>query len=953
MKKDVFVGRFLVAVLAVFAFLPASAQVQAPASAQVQMSAGATNQIRALMAEKASRTSAQRKISSHLLYGIKASAGKNIAPGVKTPRSAVLPDASGKVLVDIRGKVTKALIKAIENVGGRVIYSSVPTGSIRANVPAKKLEVLAARKDVRYIGPAIGAFTQRYHAEGAAKVQFTPNALASVSPKLRAGLKPGFDQRAQNIASQLGPLLARAGKGGITPNATGDNPSPVDTAGDIAHRANEARDFFGINGAGVKVGVLSDSVDFLDQVQAAGNLPEVTVLPGQSGLGEENSGEGTAMLEIVHALAPGAQLFFATAFTSDASFADNIRALRAAGCDVIVDDVFYFNEPPYQDGIIAKAVTDVTNDGALYFSSAGNEGNFDTGTSGVWQGDFKSGGSFALIPGGDVHDFGKGTISNFILADGFAVGLFWSDPQGASSNDYDLYMMSPNLDEVLDASTDIQDGSQDPFEIVGSGSGLRILVVRNDGAAVRALHVNSFRGILALRTPGQTHGHGSVVKAFSVAAVDVATAKGGPFVGGPTEPVETFSSDGPRRMFYNIDGSTVNGNVLFAGGGGANRRKPDLTAADGVQVTTPGFNPFFGTSAAAPHAAAMGALLKAAKPKLAQGGIRTALTKTSLDIMAPKYDRDAGSGIATAFDALLSVGAKPQPFVVLGTVTATPGSGAFIVPGSNATVAVQLVNNGGATALNVHGTLTTSTPGVTITNGSSAYPSLGSNGGAAVNITPFTFSLDSSAPCGLKIDFTLTVTSNSSSSPQEFSFSVQTGKPNTVSKTVKYKGGVVAIPDDDPAGSNADVSITGVPGRLSNLKFLIAGAHCSTDEGATGVGIDHTFVGDLIVTLTSPSGTSVKLINRPGSGSFGSSGNNFCQTLLDDNATDSIQSINGFDDPPLGPPYTGTFKPANPLSTFVGDVANGTWVLNVSDNEFGDTGNIRAFSLITTNFSCK
>ena len=299
-------GTVACSVLAVFAFLPASAQVQDPASAQVQISAGATSQIRAFMAEKASRTPAQRKISSHLLYGMKVSAGKGIAPGVKTPRSAVIPDASGKVLVDIRGKVTKALIKAIENVGGRVIYSSVPTGSIRASVPAKKLEALAARKDVRYIGPAIGAFTQRYQAEGAAKVQFTPNALASVSPKLRAGLKPGFDQRAQNIASQLGPLLARAGKGGITPSATGDNPSPVDTAGDIAHRANEARDFFGINGAGVKVGVLSDSVDFLDQVQAAGNLPEVTVLPGQSGLGEENSGEGTAMLEIVHALAPGA-----------------------------------------------------------------------------------------------------------------------------------------------------------------------------------------------------------------------------------------------------------------------------------------------------------------------------------------------------------------------------------------------------------------------------------------------------------------------------------------------------------------------------------------------------------------------------------------------------------------------------------------------------------------------
>ena len=56
MKKDVFVGRLLVAVLAVFAFLPASAQVQDPASAQVQISAGATNQIRAFMAGKASRT---------------------------------------------------------------------------------------------------------------------------------------------------------------------------------------------------------------------------------------------------------------------------------------------------------------------------------------------------------------------------------------------------------------------------------------------------------------------------------------------------------------------------------------------------------------------------------------------------------------------------------------------------------------------------------------------------------------------------------------------------------------------------------------------------------------------------------------------------------------------------------------------------------------------------------
>ena len=96
------------------------------------------------------------------------------------------------------------------------------------------------------------------------------------------------------------------------------------------------------------------------------------------------------MLEIMHDLAPGAELGFATAFTSDASFADNIRALRFnAGCDVIVDDILYFNESPFQDGPIAQAVNAVTADGALYFSSAGNEGNTLDGTSGNYEGDFR------------------------------------------------------------------------------------------------------------------------------------------------------------------------------------------------------------------------------------------------------------------------------------------------------------------------------------------------------------------------------------------------------------------------------------------------------------------------------------------------------------------------------------------------------------------------------------
>jgi len=87
------------------------------------------------------------------------------------------------------------------------------------------------------------------------------------------------------------------------------------------------------------------------------------------------------MMEIIYDMAPGASLFFATADVSEAGFAQNILNLRAAGCDIIVDDVFYFDEPVFQDGIVAQSVASVTADGALYFSSAGNEGNIDSNTA--------------------------------------------------------------------------------------------------------------------------------------------------------------------------------------------------------------------------------------------------------------------------------------------------------------------------------------------------------------------------------------------------------------------------------------------------------------------------------------------------------------------------------------------------------------------------------------------
>ena len=181
--------------------------------------------------------------------------------------------------------------------------------------------------------------------------------------------------------------------------------TPVNRSeGDISHRADLARQTYGYTGTGVKVCVLSDGVNSLAALQASGDLPGVIVVPGQAG----NGNEGAAMLEIVHDLAPGAQLFYATAFGGIVSFANNIKTLRFTyRCDIIVDDVSYFAETPFQvgqtpgvvstsnGGIVTEAVNEVVADGALYFSSAGNSGDQDAGASGVWEGDYADGGTSA------------------------------------------------------------------------------------------------------------------------------------------------------------------------------------------------------------------------------------------------------------------------------------------------------------------------------------------------------------------------------------------------------------------------------------------------------------------------------------------------------------------------------------------------------------------------------
>ena len=104
----------------------------------------------------------------------------------------------------------------------------------------------------------------------------------------------------------------------------------------------------------------------------------------------------------------------------------------------------------------------------------------------------------------------------------------------------------------------------------------RLVIVRKTGAATRALNLGSWRARFAIATTGCTFGHNAGANTISMAAVNVGTAGGGAFTGGAGNPVETYSCDGLRRIFYNPAGTAITpGNLLFGTNGGTLLQKPD------------------------------------------------------------------------------------------------------------------------------------------------------------------------------------------------------------------------------------------------------------------------------------------------------------------------------------------------------------------------------------------
>jgi subtilisin family serine protease len=577
------------------------------------------------MADKAHWTKTQQKLDSQLIFAARQKATGFVHSAAPKLRPSLTAEADGRLKVEIKGTVTPALLAAIQAAGGKIISSLPSYHVIQAVLPVENIETIAARDEVIFIRPP---------------------------PKAR-----------QNY---------------------------VDSEGDYTHQAIDARYDFGVSGAGITVGILSDSIDngsnALAEAISSGNIdPNNTyVIPGQAGTGE---GEGLAMCEIVHDLAPDATIYFATGAAGAAQMASNIVALAQAGCNIIADDESYDDESPFQDGVIAQAVETVSAMGVLYVSCAANCGNLASLTSSTWQGDFVGG--YYSSEYGEFLQFAPGYTEDAILNHGydFYADLFWSDPLGASTNDYDLYMLD-GYGDIVYASANVQNGTQDPYEYIADpaqySSGYYLVVTLYNGTS-RFMHLNFGRGALDWATAGCIRGHNAcdAPNSLTVAATPADTAYPS---GGPTGPypnpfnasdvVEYFSSDGPRRMFYNADGSAITpGN--FSGTGGKVLYKPDFTAADGVTTTPPGFAPFFGTSAATPHAAAIAALVLSYNPNLTPSQVCNVLTNSCIDIMNTGWDVDSGFGILMALAALQNTPPAASP---------VPPS---FVPGS-----FKLLNNG-------------------------------------------------------------------------------------------------------------------------------------------------------------------------------------------------------------------------------------------------------------------
>lgn len=265
----------------------------------------------------------------------------------------------------------------------------------------------------------------------------------------------------------------------------------------------------------------------------------------------------------------------------------------------------------------------------------------------------------------------------------------------------------------------------------------------------------------------------------------------------------------------------------------------------------------------------------------------------------------------------------------LGTITemdmciAVPANNNGIIePGEQVTFNIPL-DASGQDYTNVVGTLTSGTAGVTILTGIGNYGTItaGNTGTAA-----YTIMVDDTVACFSSLDLTLSVTSTE----DNFSFPLMRDIGQSAAFVYNNLG---AFPDNTPAGLASTATVSGVPGNITNVQVQV---------DAT-----HTWVGDIVITLQSPSGTTITLLDRPGvpASTFGCNNNNISVLFADGQPDpEGICDAAG-----TGAAWPVTMAgPVNALSAFNGQDANGVWTLTISDNAAGDTGTLDSWELIVT-----
>ncbi|WP_052349311.1 MULTISPECIES: S8 family serine peptidase [Planktothrix] len=555
---------------------------------------------------------------------------------------AVADTDSAQLLSDL-----KALGLQQSSVFGRVISGVIPINA---------LDEVAALSSLRFVRPAYKPIINQLDNIGTTTSEPIANADSVTSQ--------GDQAQSSDIANQLDNI-------GTTTSEPITNVGSVTSQGDQAQRSDIARTTYGVNGAGITVGVLSDSYNNLGGAAsdvATGDLPSGVIV--LQDLPSGGSDEGRAMLQIVHDVAPGAKLAFNTAFAGMAGFANGIINLAkpvasgGAGAKVIVDDIGYPQEPFFQDGIVTQAVDQVASTGVAYFSSAANLARQS------YESAFTPGQTIGVLtyhdfdPSGAVNIFQKITLNNGV----FTPALQWDQPFASASttgagsqNDLDMFLYADSNgdgtpDQLIASSIDNNVGG-DPFEfcnIQGTGTAYLAIAKYNPAGGPNPSKIKyvdftkSHTTIYQFATNSSTSfGHNQSANGQGVAA---AYYQKTPAFGTNPPVAEPFTSLGGTRILFDKAGNRLATPII--------RNQPAITAPDGVVTTLPsssGLNPFFGTSAAAPHAAGAAALIRQTVPSATNTQIYNALKSTAVDMNTPGYDFLTGTGLIRADAAIASL----------------------------------------------------------------------------------------------------------------------------------------------------------------------------------------------------------------------------------------------------------------------------------------------------------